>query len=427
MTNYVFQRGNNYYYRRRVPDYVADYETRSEIKISLRTKDEKEAHRKSSIYNDYIENYWRSLIKKNGNGKPDDEYRHALKLAKAHGFTYKSAADISKEPIEDIVERLNTASKSNEDENLVSSVLGGIKIPEILISNCADKYWPLCSDRLIDKSEHQIRKWKNPRSSAIAYFKDAIGNKSISEITRSDILKFKHWWMERIEKNEVVAATANKNMLYVKDMLHTVGLHSEVEIDFEILFSKIRFKELEQSRPPFEEKFVQDVLLAPNTLRTLNNEARLLIFAMSDTGARESELIGLHKEDIFLNDEIPYIWIRAHEKQALKTITSERKIPLVGASLYAFKEIPHGFTHYRNADSASTAINKYFRENNLKPTPNHSLYSLRHTFKDRLRDARAPEEVIDELMGHKKSGPKYGRGHMLKTKFEWLKKIAFTI
>jgi len=44
------------------------------------------------------------------------------------------------------------------------------------------------------------------------------------------------------------------------------------------------------------------------------------------------------------------------------------------------------------------------REHNLKPTPNHSLYSLRHTFKDRLRDAQAPEEIIDELMGHKKKG-----------------------
>ena len=57
------------------------------------------------------------------------------------------------------------------------------------------------------------------------------------------------------------------------------------------------------------------------------------------------------------------------------------------------------------------------REHNLKPTPNHSLYSLRHTFKDRLRDAQAPEEIIDELMGQKKSGPKY----------EWMKKIAFEI
>lgn len=86
-----------------------------------------------------------------------------------------------------------------------------------------------------------------------------------------------------------------------------------------------------------------------------------------------------------------------------------------------------GFNYYKSADVASNSINKYLRENSLKPTPKHSLYSLRHTFKDRLRDAGAPEEVIDELMGHKKSGPKYGRGHMIERKYEWLNKVAFKV
>lgn len=64
-------------------------------------------------------------------------------------------------------------------------------------------------------------------------------------------------------------------------------------------------------------------------------------------------------------------------------------------------------------------------KNNLSPSEGQSLYSLRHTFKDRLRDIQAPEEVIDNLMGHKSRGPKYGRGHILETKLEWLNKIAF--
>lgn len=49
----------------------------------------------------------------------------------------------------------------------------------------------------------------------------------------------------------------------------------------------------------------------------------------------------------------------------------------------------------------------------MRPSPSNTLYSLRHTFKDRLRDIGAPEEIIDELMGHKTRGPKYGRGHLL--------------
>ena len=147
--------------------------------------------------------------------------------------------------------------------------------------------------------------------------------------------------------------------------------------------------------------------------------------AIADTGMRIAEAFGLQPEDIKLDDEIPYIWIRPHEGYSLKTRSSERKIPLVGASLLAFKEFPKGFEHTGNPDSFSNTVNKLLASHNLRPTPKHSIYSLRHTFKDRLRDIEAPEEIIDDLMGHKKSGPKYGRGHKLETKLKWLHKIAY--
>ena len=152
----------------------------------------------------------------------------------------------------------------------------------------------------------------------------------------------------------------------------------------------------------------------------------MLLYAMSDTGARESELIGLRGEDIFLDGDIPYIWIQPYKNHELKTLQSKRQIPLVGASLFAFRQLPHGFLHYTNPDTASSTVNKFLRENDLKPSSRHSLYSLRHTFKDRLRDTEAPEEIIDELMGHKKKGPKYGRGHLLEKKYKWMQEIAFT-
>ncbi len=391
------------------------------------TKDEKEAIRKASIYNDYIEDYWRGLIKGAGKCDAEAEYRTAIKLAKAHGFAYKNAVDIAKEPLEEIVERLQTATKAIEHPETVSSVLGGTEQPKLLLSQCTDKFWPLSADRLANKSEDQIRKWKNPRIATMNTFIGVIGDKPLKEVSRRDVLQYRQWWMDRIKNEEVVASTVNKNIIYIRDLLQVVGMGYEIDTDFELLFAKIRLKEIEQSRPPFEASYVQNTLLSSSNLKGLNPEARLLIYAMADTGARESELIGLRAEDIFLEEDIPYIWVRPRKNKALKTPTSERKIPLVGASLYAFNQLPQGFTHYQNADTVSTTINKYLRENDLKPTLKHSLYSLRHTFKDRLRDAQAPEEVIDELMGHKKSGPKYGRGHILETKYEWMNKIAFKI
>src|SRR5690606_36375818 len=155
-----------------------------------------------------------------------------------------------------------------------------------------------------------------------------------------------------------------------------------------------------------------------DALNGLNAESKGLIYFMADTGARVAEITGLLEDDINLSAKIPYIHIRSNEKRTLKTPHSDRQIPLVGTALYAAQLFPKGLSRYSSADSASTQINKYMRHHGLNPTNEHSLYSLRHTFKDRLRDAQAPEEVIDNLMGHKSRGPNYGRGHILDTKLE---------
>jgi integrase len=255
----------------------------------------------------------------------------------------------------------------------------------------------------------------------------AVGDIPLSRIDRAVILKFRTWLMKRVARNEITGHTANKQIGFVKDILITVGMNEQIDTDFKPLFVDVRLVENVESRPPFEAAYVQKTFLSGNAFEGMNEQAQMLIYMMVETGARESELIGLMPEDYFLNEKIPYIWIRKNQLRSLKTRTSDRQIPLVGVSLMAAKRIcATGLTRYQaSPDTASASIGKYLREHDLKPTPRHSLYSLRHTFKDRLRDEGAPEEVIDELMGHKKAGPKYGRGHLLDTKYEWLQKITF--
>lgn len=82
----------------------------------------------------------------------------------------------------------------------------------------------------------------------------------------------------------------------------------------------------------------------------------------------------------------------------------------MGAALAALRKRPAGFPHYRDKSSMlSAALNKFLRENDLRPTKNHAVYSLRHSFKDRLIAAEAPDSMIDNLMGHKTNKPKYGK------------------
>lgn len=85
---------------------------------------------------------------------------------------------------------------------------------------------------------------------------------------------------------------------------------------------------------------------------------------------------------------------------------------------------PNGFPDYIDKpDQLSNIIVGYLRENELYPSKEHTLYSLRHIFQDRLTDVDPPECLQAELMGHKFNRQKYGKGPTLAKKLEWMNKV----
>ena len=77
----------------------------------------------------------------------------------------------------------------------------------------------------------------------------------------------------------------------------------------------------------------------------MDDDMRWLVALISDTGMRLSEAAGLHMDDIRLDAEIPHVVVQPHAWCSLKTAGSERKIPLVGASLWAAQCIVHQATN----------------------------------------------------------------------------------
>lgn len=101
---------------------------------------------------------------------------------------------------------------------------------------------------------------------------------------------------------------------------------------------------------------------------------------------------------------------------------------LVGASLYAFRELGNGFDrYYSKPDQLSANLNKYLRDHDLLPSENHTVYSLRHSFEDRLTAVEPPDKVQAALMGHRYDRPRYGDGPSLKQKLKWLQKITLDV
>lgn len=430
MSEYLIERNGYYYYFRRVPKHLAHLDTRTHVKISLKTRDKAVARKRALTHNEAIEDYWRQLIVEPVS-PGDDRYRAAVRLARLHGFAYRDIRDVARSSdIGAVVDRLlaekQLSAEADDPELVRAALLGTVERPRVLLSEAFEIFRSRAADRLAGKTDHEIRKWENPRRAAMLNLVSVVGDIPIVEMKRKHAIDFQTWWISRVEGGRR-AQTANRQFRFVRDILGRVVIACQLEdaIDVDSLFAKMHLSTNVVSRQPYEASFVQATILNGDALAGMNAESRALVYMMADTGARVAEIFGLSEDDIFLDAEVPHIHIRKNEKRSLKTAQSDRKIPLVGAALFAAQQFPAGLTRYSSADSASTQINKYFRENGLNPTKDHCLYSLRHTFKDRLRDVQAPEEVIDNLMGHKSRGPKYGRGHILETKLEWLQRIAF--
>lgn len=425
---FLTKRGERYYFFRRVPADLKKYDPRPHIRIALKTADEAEAERRVIQQNDMLEKYWQGLVKNKKIHGQDESWKDAVSTARIHGFAYKGIAELADDKttsIAELTERLRVIEQEGTQPRIVKALLGTQEKPSTPISAGLEAYFELCQDRLVGKSKDFIRKWENPRKRAVANFITALGDKNITDISRRDILDFKSWWLAKISKESMNPDTANKDLTHLKDILRVIMSDAEIDVNIPTLFAETTFRSRANSRVPFEAEFVQHTILKAGMLDGLNVEAQALIYIMADTGARVSEVIGLLPEDIILDAEIPHIFIRPNKKRTLKNAQSERQMPLVGAALHGIRMVRGGFPRYAAADSASNLVNQYFENHGIKLSPMHTLYSLRHTFKDRLRDIAAPEEVIDNLMGHAHDKPKYGRGHSLETKALWLNKIAF--
>lgn len=426
---YVTFRNGIAQYSRRIPKAVAKHDSREKIRISLHTDSPKIAEQLSIQVNEEVEAYWRQLVT-TGTLHHEDAFAHVQELANRLGFTYRTNQELVEAPIEKLFDRLQLLEQVYDKPAYVEALVGGASQPELCLSEALNRFWELTKGELTEKSDEQVRKWRNPRDKAIRNAIGFMGDKALVSITQEDIIRFRDWWIDRIAKEDIKPKTVNKELSLLRTIIKTVASHYRLNIDSNQLFQNAFIKEtIKRKRPPFETSFIQGQLLNPIHHTDISDEARYFLYAMADTGARVSELVGLLPEEIVLEAPIPYIRIKARKGHALKNPYSERDIPLVGSALYAFEQIPNGFRHYQGlkggAESLSQMLMKHLRAKNLLPTDDHTLYSLRHSFQDRLTKVGVPDRVQVQLMGHRFQRTEYGEGASLETKKEWLQRICF--
>lgn len=368
---YTFKRNGIYYFSKRIPNDLKYHYKNPRLVKSLRTRNESSARQSAIALSNKLETYWEKLRVDNFEDIPFCDCLH------------KSTHNLS------LSDALNTYFESR----------------------------PSKSKLFYDSTVRHI-----------SYLIQATSDKPIKYFTTVDATSFRDW----LRAKGLANASIKKAFACIKAIFNLVIKEHGLAIDNP--FSNIHLPspvEDAKKRVPIS---TIDLELIQRECMKLDDDLRWLIAIISDTGMRLSEAAGLKIDDLVINDEIPHVIIQPHSHRPLKTRSSERVIPLVGASLCAAQRIQQNvtgiycFPRYTtadrtNANSASAALNKWIKS--LTKNTDNTIHGFRHSLRDRLRDVDIGIELIDEIGGWSRQsvGAQYGNGYSLEKKQEALIKM----
>lgn len=380
---FSFLKDGVFYFERRIPRDIQHHYDTQKIAYSLRTRSATVAASRARRAADQLDEYWYHLRIKD-TALPG---KHRLRIA-----------------------------ASNQSHPPTKSLQETVKLSEAV-----GIYLKL-------KGKGRPATFKRAAERSCGYVIDVCGDKDLQAYSKADANRFRDSLIER----GLSGSSITRVFGTVRSVVNFGA--SELGVTMANPFGNVYFD---------RQAGVKDRVPLPNDVlrkvqaecKRIDDDLRWLVALVSDTGLRLAEAAGLLREDIVLDDQMPRIVVKEHPWRRLKTPTSSREVPLVGASLWAAKRIlaqtdasPFAFPRYNksdetNSNSASAALNKW-----MKPmVPERcSMHSFRHSMRDRLRAVECPSDIVDQIGGWQTEGvgQGYGRGYPLSVKANWLRRIA---
>jgi len=328
------------------------------------------------------------------------QYMGAVATNKVYGFQPTSTFDLSDTELLKRLRFLISGDRSHADEK---AILGFIEKPKYSIMQSFERFWAHIEDEWTGLSPDQKRCKRNVYLKSVRHFEEAVGSISMYEITRSHAIEFRSWWMKRKKEKSLKSCTANREIDSIRRLIRVN--HDIDGYEGKNPFDRVRLKkEVKARRSPITNEIILGNILAEGKLDGLHKDFQLLVRLLINTGMRPIEAIGLELQDFNLEHEVPHVHVRQNKVRVLKTLHSERFIPLLGVSLDAAKElvVQDGWGKRLGKNMyATTIINKHFRTSNTFEKEKQSFYSLRHWFQDQLMQLGVVDRVQCQLMGHK--------------------------
>ena len=376
-SHYLKLKGKTYYFSRRVPKVLQQDTSVSRVEICLHTNCRTFAQRQALLLSQELEDQWNILRRRHRQDR----------VARLLGFS------LDKAKVKPVI---------TSDAPLLSEGL--------------DTYLKL-------KGAGRPQTFEAGARRSIGYLLEVTDDKPLDAYDRKDANALREYLKERGLAQDSIARNFTNVRAIVNFALCEFGLQASTA------FSGIFLGEATTPKKRYVPS-PDELHKLQSLCKSHDDELRWILGLISDTGLRLSEAIGLTKDDIVLDHEIPHLIVRPHPWRRLKPQSSEREVPLVGVSLWSAQhaivttDSAFVFPRYANAksvmsNSASASLNKWLKQ---KVNKELVIHSLRHAMRDRLRGVECPADLIDFIGGWSRQtiGERYGVGYTIETKAKWL-------
>lgn len=394
---HAYLRDGVWHWQRKIPKELIDrYPTSGTLKLNLKTRDPVVAASRIATLDKKQEAIWEAMRKDPSLG-PEPAREAARKLLadfgiESNGRTTDSAtlrgffdhleakridyADRQPEPEEAYRYDCDTKYLSKPEQDALKMLVSG---EQFCLSDALEFYLeehPKRGKASFAKIEEDTRRvWGKLTT--------LLGEKVFKEVSREDARRFRDHLRStmstggvRRNLNCLVAAFAHA--IREKPLAGHPNVFESLKIQGEGLDVKKR-----QTLTPAH----MDLIRAK--CKKLDDPMRWALALQMDLGSRIAEVVGLAVADIHLEGAVPYVSIEPHPWRDVKTDGSQRKVPLVGAALWAARRVvetaekgqQYAFPQYIkdglcNAESASASLNKWMRAQGIDRTTHCFILSV---------------------------------------------------
>lgn len=387
MYRYIFIKNGVYYFERRVPRDLLDHYSCRKICYSLRTRSPRVAVAAAERAAAQLDDYWYHL-RVQSHIIPG---QHLLKVK------LPQQMHLSLPPAE------------------VSS-----KIRCVCLSEAVGIYLNL-------KDTNRTISFRRSVERSCAYVIDLVGDKQFNRYSKADANHLR----DHLFARGLAASSVTRIFTTIRAVFNLTV--SELDLQLNNPFARVYYDRTAgvKLRHPLS---IDEIKNVQRTCFRIDDDLRWLVALISDTGLRLAEAAGLSLSDINLENEVPHLTIREHPWRRLKTASSSRVVPLVGASLWGVQRLVeraasevyafprYNATNVTNSNSASAALNKWLKAEVGNVA---TVHSFRHSMRDRLRAVECPADIVDQIGGWTTGGVghSYGTGYPLEVVSKWVNLI----